>query len=344
VSWYRPPAGGDTVFEVCAAGKSPRAIAHALNAERIPGPGGHPWTDTTIRGHALRRTGILRNELYIGRLVWNKQRYLKDPSTGRRLARINPESEWITQDVPELRIVKDGLWERVQARLAGIRDSAGVQKARESKFWLRRRAKHLLNGLVRCGVCGGPLAAGGKDYLCCSAARRLGTCTNRKGIRRGILEGLILDALKDILMHPDLVAEFIREFHAEINRQRRDAELSLVLRRRELDDVRRKLDGPIEAIADGLRAPGLQSKLDELGERKVALEADITGAPAAAPRLHPNLAEIYRQKVTNLQEALPDPAPRPRRWRSCARLSSEWWCARPMTASPSSSCARSQTW
>ena len=27
------------------------------------------------------------------------------------------------------------------------------------------------------------------------------------------------------LMHPDFVAEFIREFHAEINRQRRDAVL-----------------------------------------------------------------------------------------------------------------------
>lgn len=72
--------------------------------------------------------------------------------------------------MPELRIVEDELWERVQARLAGIRDSAGVQKVRESKFWLRRRAKHLLTGLVRCGSCGGPLAAVGKDYLCCSAA------------------------------------------------------------------------------------------------------------------------------------------------------------------------------
>ena len=35
-------------------------------------------------------------------------------------------------------------------------------------------------------------------------------------------------------------------------------------RRRELADVRRKLDGLIEAIADGLRAPGLQQRLDEL--------------------------------------------------------------------------------
>jgi hypothetical protein len=154
--------------------------------------------------------------------------------------------------------------------------------------------------------CGAPLAATGKDYLSCSNARRLGTCGNRKGIRRGVVEGLILGALKDNLMHPDLVAEFIKEFHAEVNRQRRDAELSVILKRRELDDVRRRLDGLIEAIADGLRAPGLQSKLDQLEQRKAVLEADIAGAPTAAPRLHPNLGEVYRQKVSDLQEALAD--------------------------------------
>ena len=295
------------IFDAFATGKSPRAIAYELNGEGVAGPGGRGWGDTAIRGHALRRTGILHNELYIGKLVWNKQHYVKDPLTGKRLARLNPEAAWVTQEVPELRIIEQPLWDKVQGRLAEIRDTPGVQKALLRKFWLNRRPKHLLTGLVHCGVCGSPLAAGGRDYLCCSAARRLGTCTNRKGIRRGTLEGLILDALKDNLMHPDLVAEFIKEFHAEVNRQRRDAELSLVLKRRELDDVRRKLDGLIEAIADGLRAPGLQSKLDELERRKAVLEVEIAGAPAAAPRLHPNLAELYRQKVANLQDALADP-------------------------------------
>ena len=108
-------------------------------------------------------------------------------------------------------------------------------------------------------------------------------------------------------MHPDLVAEFIREFHAEVNRQHRDAELSLALKNRELDDVRRKLDGLIEAIADGFRAAGLQTKLDQLEQHKSALEADIADAPATALRLHPNLAEVYRRKVANLQDALADP-------------------------------------
>ncbi len=58
--------------------------------------------------------------LYIGRLVWNRQHYVKDPSTGRRVSRLNPESAWIVTEVPELRIVDDGLWQAVKVRQAEI--------------------------------------------------------------------------------------------------------------------------------------------------------------------------------------------------------------------------------
>jgi hypothetical protein len=104
------------VFKDFAAGQSPRQIAKALNAEAIPGPQGKVWTDTTIRGHASRGTGLLNNEMYIGRLVWNRLRYVKDPSTGRRVSRPNPPADWITQDVPGLRIIDDELWQQVKER------------------------------------------------------------------------------------------------------------------------------------------------------------------------------------------------------------------------------------
>src|SRR5262249_13514170 len=126
-------------------------------------------------------------------------------------------------------------------------------------------------------------------------------------MRRPTLEALILDGLKDRLMAPDLVKEFIAEFHREVNRLSREREADLGLQRRELEEVRRKLRGLIDAIAEGLRAPGLQAKLDELESRKAALEAELAAAPPPATRLHPNLAEIYRRKVAGLQTALADP-------------------------------------
>ena len=41
-----------------------------------------------------------------------------------------------------------------------------------------------------------------------------------------------------------------------------------------------------------------------------ALEVDIAQTPLPAPRLHPNLAELYRRKVEDLHAALSDPGVR----------------------------------
>jgi len=71
------------IFTDFADGKSPRAIAHALNEAGIAGPRSKSWTGSTIRGHNRRGTGILNNDLYRGKLVWNKLHYRKNPDTGK---------------------------------------------------------------------------------------------------------------------------------------------------------------------------------------------------------------------------------------------------------------------
>jgi site-specific DNA recombinase len=69
------------------------------------------------------------------------------------------------------------------------------------------------------------------------------------------MEALILDGLRQRLTAPELVEEFTRAFQKEINLQRREYDALRDAKMRELADVTRKLDGLIEAIADGLRAP-----------------------------------------------------------------------------------------
>jgi DNA invertase Pin-like site-specific DNA recombinase len=81
------------IFADYIAGKSSRAIAFELNKKGVPGPQGAEWGPSTIHGNPKRGVGILNNELYVGRLVWNRLRYLKDPDTGKRVSRLNPESE-----------------------------------------------------------------------------------------------------------------------------------------------------------------------------------------------------------------------------------------------------------
>jgi DNA invertase Pin-like site-specific DNA recombinase len=58
------------IFNDYAAGKSPRAIAMALNKQNIPAPSGSKkakggWGPSTINGNWQRGTGILNNELVI---------------------------------------------------------------------------------------------------------------------------------------------------------------------------------------------------------------------------------------------------------------------------------------
>jgi site-specific DNA recombinase len=184
------------IFQMFAEGHSPIAIAKFLNRDGGPGPAGKAWRDTTIRGHAARGTGILRNELYIGRLIWNRMRFIKDPSTGKRVSRMNPLEQWVIEDVPQLRIIEQDLWDRVQSRLANMREAAGANRPDRPKFWENRRSQHILSGKVFCASCGGAMTSIGKHYLACSAARKQGVCANTAGIKRTTPETLVTDALR----------------------------------------------------------------------------------------------------------------------------------------------------
>lgn len=298
------------IFADFAEGHSPIAIARRLNEAGTPGPRGGLWSEGAIRGHARVGTGLLRNRLYIGELVWNRRRWIKDPSTGRRVARANAEAELVVEQVPQLRIVDQELWEWVQARLvAASRPECSPVPAspagRAAPDWRDRRPRHVLTAKVVCGACGAGYLAIGRDYLACQTAERSGPCGNRARVRRSRVEGQVLEALGTQLMQPDKVAEFVAAFTAEWNRLVAEAGAGLAGKQRELEGVRRKLAGLIDAIADGLRAPGLQGKLDELEARRAALEAEIAGgAVRELPRLHPNLAEVYRERVERLRETL----------------------------------------
>jgi site-specific DNA recombinase len=204
------------IFRDYVAGKSSRTIAWELNRDRIPGPFGKDWGPSTIHGNPKRGTGVLNNELYLGRLVWNRLRYLKDPSTGKRVSRPNPEADWVIQDVPELRIIDTTLWDAAKARQQSM--AQGPAEPTENPLLDRRRPKYLFAGLVKCG--GGGYSMISKDLLGCAAARNKGTCDNRLNIRRDSLEASVLSGLRTHLMEPALFKEFCEEFTREVNRLR----------------------------------------------------------------------------------------------------------------------------
>ena len=68
-----------------------------------------------------------------------------------------------------------------------------------------------------------------------------------------------------------------------------------------------KLSGLYDAIADGLRGAGLQSKLDTLENEKSELLKTLESPTSATVSLHPALADLYKQKINQLADVLKDP-------------------------------------
>jgi site-specific DNA recombinase len=296
------------IFREFADGHSPRAIARQLNRDGIPGPGGRPWGDTTIRGQADRGTGLLNNALYVGRLEWNRCGYIKDPRTGKRVARPNPSEKWEVAEVPHLRLIEDALWNRVKARQKEVRIEIGRDAGGNALNRAHRR-RFLLSGLLVCGACGGAYTIVGLDRYGCATRRSKGTCSNALVIGRQEAEERVLAGLKDRMMAPELVVVFIEEFNAELRRIAKASEGALDVAGRALADVERKIGGIVKAIEDGAYNPTLKARLGALENEKVQAQARLAGVrPAPVVRLHPNLPALYRSKVEKLAEALNDRA------------------------------------
>ena len=286
------PAEAETIrriFRDYAAGMSPKAVAMRLNLERCPGPGGASWNPSTIHGNPARGTGILNNELYVGRLVWNRLRYVKDPDSGKRVSRPNPPSEWVTTAVPELRIVDDELWNQVKARQVEMRRVTSNGDAK--RFNQARRPKYLFSGLTKCAECGGGYVMYWRDRLACFGARSRGTCTNRLTISRQEVEKRVLVALREKLMRRDLFEDFCREYVRELNRLRMQHRAGLSSGRTELATVDREIRKLVQAIKDGVPALSIRDELLSLEARKAELQSQLN-APEMRELLHPRMADV----------------------------------------------------
>ncbi|MCD4512201.1 recombinase family protein [Brucella pseudogrignonensis] len=268
--------------------------------------------DTSIRGHVSRGTGIVNNELYAGVLVWNRQRFVKDPTTGKRVSRPNPESQWIRTEVPHLRIVDDELWSATRARQKQISaifgpNPANTLEGRMKRVHLANRPVHLLSGLLTCGCCGGKVGIITPNRYACLNHHRRGTCDNGRSITRQNIEARVLTGVKERLVSSDTVAEAVLAYAEEMNRLNRDQRAQASTDQKTLAKIEKAIAGIIAAIEDGMYQPSMKARMDELERQKAEIAARMTQAPADVPDVHPNIANLYRLRVERLTEALNDP-------------------------------------
>ena len=288
------------IFEWYAAGKSPRYIAGALNREGVPGPRGGAWNASTIGGSRKRANGILQNELYHGRIVWNRQHFVKDPETGRRVSRRNPQSEWMTVEAPQLRLIDDDTWTKVQLRRA---ERGGEHQHQAT------RPRRLLSGLLKCRCCGSGYIVSGKDkrgaYLRCSRMIETGLCDNRRTVGVDLIEDQVIHGIEKHLAAPELIAEYVREYHRawtglrDSTTQRRT---NLIKR---LTKLNPEIKRAVAAIMENPRSKAVKDQLRELEDKRDEIEDALSNVePPPVVELHPNVGEIYRNKVQELRAGL----------------------------------------
>jgi len=141
--------------------------------------------------------------LYTGKVVYNRQRFIKNPDTGKRKAILNPIEEWVINEIEELRIIDQATWDKVQSLKHAI---AGKPKPQQV------RKRHLLSGLIKYSECGGSYTVYSSGRYACSHWQERGTCTNDRAIKIQDLEKRILYALESKMLTDEMLEEFSKGY------------------------------------------------------------------------------------------------------------------------------------
>jgi DNA invertase Pin-like site-specific DNA recombinase len=210
------------IFNAYAGGMSFKGIASMLNQEGIPTSQGPRSKREASWSRGALRT-ILANTRYIGKIAWGTTVENIDPESGRRVREDVPQELWDTREAPELRIISDELWAKVQA-VRGQKVTFGIQKTGGMERTAASR-RYLLSGLMKCGQCDGNInvATSNPTRYGCTNHRNRGkeACSNRTTIRQDELEQAFVAALADKLRAEDLREELIQALHAHLVDQKR---------------------------------------------------------------------------------------------------------------------------
>ena len=283
------------IFAEYIAGSRPREIAGRLNAEGIPAPRGARWGAVTINGNAGRSYGIIQNPLYSGRIVWNRVRMIRDPETGRRVSRANPESEWRWGEAPHLAIVDAETFEAAQATKAA--------RAHAPHGKVDRNRKRLLSGLLKCSHCGGGLVMhdqrGTVTRVRCSTVRESGSCDNTRRYRLDKIEAAVVGGVLERLRDPALINAYIDEYQ----RERRGEARARGNLERKLALVDAKIDRLLDYVVNNedVSKEEFHRRMAPLRAEKDDLQRRLDAAPdPVIVELHPATVERYKRTLATL--------------------------------------------
>lgn len=261
------------IFELWVAGESLKEIAGELNKRAISAPGATWSRERRARhgrwlGSCIR--AMLQNERYVGRLIYNRSQWTKDPDSGIRKRSERPESEWIVRQIEPL--IDADTWRLAQARFSRHKLPAAPRR-------------YLLSGLLKCALCGSHMTVmgGSQHRYACGANRNGGehACPNRLTVPRLTVERYVLEPIMTRLLDPDSIAEAMRQMRALAREQQAETEDPQVAELRRL-------------VREGLLSPEVAAPAIAEAQRRSQRPASITLPTERA----------WRQIVVEMREVL----------------------------------------
>jgi DNA invertase Pin-like site-specific DNA recombinase len=304
------------IFQEYVDGKPPRQIALDLTRDGIPTPRGNAeWNHNTIAARSKERGGMIGCQLYIGKLVWNVNRSILNPHTGRKIQRKSKPDDVMVTDVPHLRIIDQELWDRAH-KVQDNRSGQWVhQKPPRAKTNCQTTQTHLLGGLLFCEKCGQHMIVmqtSAKDArVACSAANLRTTCEHKRSYSLRELERTVLDGMKDKLTNTTALIEFTKAYHARWAERQKAVRSERDKVQRNLNKTTVQIDRYVTAIGESDEpVKGLVDKIKALEAERIALEGRLalidgeTGGAENVVSLHPAALDRFRDNVMVIHNAL----------------------------------------
>ena len=279
------------IFTEYANGKSGTQIAKGLNAEGITTASGNRWLPQRI--YELLRNPIYCGDIVVGALELGadgKHRPGKDPIT--------------IQDVHAPLVSRDLF---IQAN--------ELLESRSGSHAKRRwdTSPYILSGLVRCGLCGHPMAgeaakSGQYNYYTCIHHLREGTeaCPGVRVPKRK-LERFVISRVRDVILEEEHLAELVQMVNEELAASLRGTDEELKSAKAQVTQTRTRLQNHYDALETksldlhdlAPRIRELRETLDAGKKRLRELEAKSeTARPITLPK------RVIQDHVTKLHETL----------------------------------------
>lgn len=258
------------IFREYAEGESYRNIIAGLNRDGI----------LTKRGSAFGINSIhdlLKNKKYIGIVEYGALPYNSD---GSRNSHGKHSEDALTVKRPELAIISEELFERVQAKMTTNKKDAAGRPATARDYPLK--------GKVFCMDCGSAMTVFRSKkrehvyyYYKCSRKDRTFDCAGRP-IRSDELESLVLQYVRMILGNADIQRRVTELVRAEADRIIGGTTARFEAKAKKLTETEQQIERIVDAIGQGAFSPALNERLRKLEGDKAQLKAELAQMRRAA--------------------------------------------------------------